>query len=52
MFETETGKSCADALRAARPVPKPVGFSRGDGGGDEASAGADGAIQMSELHMT
>eukprot|EP01046_Picozoa_sp_COSAG06_P015612 COSAG06_NODE_1006_length_11107_cov_10.602017_8_plen_118_part_00 len=43
---------CRDALRAARPVPKPVGFSRGDGGGDEASAGADGAIQMSELHMT
>ena len=38
---------CRDALRAIRPVPKPVGLSQGDGG-----AAGDEPIQMADLHMT
>lgn len=39
---------CRDTLRAMRPVPKPVGFSRGDGD----TGSSDGPIQMADLHMT
>ena len=39
---------CRDALRAIRPVPKPVGFSRGDGD----TGGGVEPIQMADLHMT